>query len=197
VRTWLRLVVVLALPAGVAGAGEIVFRSGERLAGDLTDQVLLLSTGAEVVEVAPAEVAVLTPAEVRLRDGRVLRGTLVGGRVRARTGYGELAVRTEDLAEFRVAPEPAPAAVAPPSPTPAPSAAPPAAPAPPSARGPGQVADGGQRIGQGAGEVAGGVGRTVSEGADRLHDGFKALGLAIWEGMKSFGRAVEQAFTAD
>jgi hypothetical protein len=246
---------LLVLVAGPAGAGEIVLRSGERLPGELLDQPLLLSTGSEIVEIASADVAVVTPGEVQLVDGRRLRGTLVGSRLRTRTSYGELAIRLDDLVEFRVAPErpkaaaaaasvtPAPATTAPastPSATPPPAspspgipvpivaspgpspasppasaspgiplpvvaspgpspASPPAAasgaPATPPSSGPTQVAAGGQQVGDGVGQMATGVGRTVENGADRLGDGFKALGLAIWEGMKSLGRAVEQAFT--
>jgi hypothetical protein len=76
---------MLVAAAGTAGAGEIVFKSGQKLAGELTDQALLLSTGGAVVELAAADVALLRPDEVHLKDGRVLRGTLVGSRVRART----------------------------------------------------------------------------------------------------------------
>ena len=35
----------------------------------------------------------------------------------------------------------------------------------------------------------------MSEGAGRIHDGFKAFGLAIWDGMKEVGRTVERAFS--
>jgi hypothetical protein len=118
---------MLAAVAGTAGAGEIVYKSGQRLAGELTDQALLLSTGGAVMELAPGDIAVLRPDEVQLKDGRVLKGTLVGGRVRARTAYGELAIRLDDLEVYRDRPE---VAAAPPGPTAATPAAPAAA-APP------------------------------------------------------------------
>ncbi len=65
--------------------------------------------------------------------------------------------------------------------------------APASGGGPAQVTEGGERIGQGVENLAKGVGRPVSDGADRIH-GFKTIGLAIWDGMKSVGRAMEKAF---
>jgi hypothetical protein len=34
----------------------------------------------------------------------------------------------------------------------------------------------------------------VGDAADLLHDGFKTLGLSIWEAMKGVGRAVQGAF---
>jgi hypothetical protein len=197
---WLGLLVAVAVAGGIAEAGEIVLKSGQRLVGDLADHVLLLSTGSDIVEVASADIAVLTPDTVRLLDGRILRGTLVGERLRARTVYGELAIKLDDLQAFRAVeeaarnpvPQEAPARAAP-APTEASGGA--ATETAVASSGPAQVAEGGRRVGQGLGDVASGVGRTVGDGADRIHDGFKAVGLAIWERMKSVGRAVENAFT--
>ncbi len=195
---------VLAL-ATSASAGEIVFKNGSRLAGEIATQALLVSTGADVVEIAPGDIAVLTPEEVRLKDGRVVRGTLVGGRLRTRTDLGELAIELDQLQLFRAEPAPAPAPPSAPTPVAAPPAAPPPAvplarPAPeprfaPAApQGPGQVAEGARTVGRGLEDTARGVGATVVEGADRLHDGFKLVGVTIWEGMKSVGHAVQSVF---
>jgi hypothetical protein len=199
---------------GWAEAGELLFRNGKQLPAELAGQVLLVSTGSDVVEVPTEQVAVMTADEIRLKDGRVIRGAVVGGSVRARTEYGELAVRLEEVRHFRAVEErpqpPAPpvVAAAPPVATPAPPAV---APSPPGATpgptagaaaptatpsgGPAQVSEGASRVGQGVGQTARGVGQTVSDGADMIHDGFKAFGLAVWDGMKAIGRAIEEAVT--
>jgi hypothetical protein len=92
------LVVALASPTA---AGELLFANGSRLEGDLAGEPLLFSTGSDVVEVLPEAVGTLAPAEIHLKDGRVLRGALVGGRVRARTALGELAIPVDELRLFR------------------------------------------------------------------------------------------------
>ena len=46
--------IALACAAPVS-AGELVFANGQRLAGDLTNETLMLSTGSGLVEVAPDE----------------------------------------------------------------------------------------------------------------------------------------------
>jgi Bacterial SH3 domain len=84
-----------------AGAGELIFASGNRLAGDLSNDSLMVSTGSGLVEISPEDVVALTREEIRLRDGRVIRGTLVGGQVRARTSLGEIAVKVDDLQAYR------------------------------------------------------------------------------------------------
>lgn len=186
----MRWIGALAVALGLAvetGAGELVFTNGNRLAGELTNEVLLISTGSNVLEVASEQVVLLTPDEVRLRDGRVVRGTLIGGRLKARTAYGELSVKLDDLRAFRAD---APAAQA---------TAVSTAPAPGAMgdrpKGPGQTAQGAKKIGQGVGETATGIGKTVVEGADRLHDGAKAFGEAILDAMKSVGRTIQGVFT--
>ena len=205
---WVWVLWLVLAAASAASAGELVFTNGSRVAGELSNEVLLVSTGAAVIEIAPDQIDVLTQDEIRLKDGRILRGTLVGGRLRARTSLGELGVNLDDLRIFRadavasaeaappvevtapVAPVPAPArAPEPPGPVGVGSQAAPVAPG-----GPGQVVQGAQQIGQGVTDTAKGVGRTVSEGADRLHDGAKAFGEAVWEAMKSVGRAVRNVF---
>ena len=94
--------VALALLAWTpAGAGELIFANGNKLQGDLSNESLMVSTGSGLVEIVPDEVALLTREEVRLRDGRVIRGTLVGGQIRARTSLGEIAVKVDDLQTYR------------------------------------------------------------------------------------------------
>jgi hypothetical protein len=114
--------VLLALLAfaGPVQAGELLLVNGSRLQADLANERLLVSTGSDLVEVAPETIGVLTRDEVRLKDGRVLRGTLVGGRVRARTSLGELAIDADELRVYRadgLAPK-ADAPAAPPTPPP-------------------------------------------------------------------------------
>ena len=223
---------VLGLAGGV-GAGEIVLKNGSRLTGELANEWLMVSTGQDVIEVAPREISVMTREEIQLKDGRVIRGTLVGGHLKARTPLGELAINLDELSSYRAeagaAPQAASAtalpppsatpaaprtpaeALAPPPPSPpgtpsapapavatpapsgsAPVAGPPAAPA--GANGPTQVAEGSTRIGQGVTETAKGIGRTVVQGADMAHDGFKAFGLKVWNVMKGIGQVFQNAF---
>jgi hypothetical protein len=82
-------------------AGELVFANGTRLAGDLANEALLVSTGSGLVEIGADEILVLSRDEMRLRDGRVIRGTLVGGLLRARTALGEIAVKVDELDAYR------------------------------------------------------------------------------------------------
>jgi hypothetical protein len=98
--------------AAPASAGELVFANGQRLAGDLSNEALMISTGTGLVEVAPDDVVALSRDEVRLRDGRVIQGTLVGGQVKARTSLGEIAVKVEELQSYRAS-EPMGSAAAP------------------------------------------------------------------------------------
>jgi hypothetical protein len=84
-----------------AGAGELLFANGNRLSGDLSSEALLVSTGSGLVEIAPDEVVSLTQGEIQLQDGRVIRGTLVGGQVKARTSLGEIAVKVDELHAYR------------------------------------------------------------------------------------------------
>jgi SH3 domain-containing protein len=96
------LAVSLALLAWApAGAGELIFANGSRLTGELSNESLMVSTGAGLVEIAPDEVVVLSREEIRLRDGRVISGTLVGGQVKARTSLGEIAVKVDELQTYR------------------------------------------------------------------------------------------------
>jgi hypothetical protein len=83
------------------GAGELIFASGNRLAGELSNETLMVSTGSGLVEIAPDDVVALSREEIRLRDGRVIRGTLVGGQVKARTSLGEIAVKVDELQAYR------------------------------------------------------------------------------------------------
>lgn len=88
-----------------AGAGELIFANGTQLAGELSNESLMMSTGSGLVEVAPDEVITLSREEIRLRDGRVIRGTLVGGQVKARTSLGEIAVKVDELQMYRGSPQ--------------------------------------------------------------------------------------------
>jgi len=132
------LVMLVALTAP-ATAGELVFVNGSRLQGDLANETIVVSTGSDLVELAPETIGLLSRAEIRLKDGRILRGTLVGGRLKARTPLGELAVKADELELFRAdgftlpAPPPVTSAPTPASavPAPVPAAVQPAAPPPP------------------------------------------------------------------
>jgi Bacterial SH3 domain len=94
--------VTLALLAWTpAGAGELIFANGSKLQGELSNESLMVSTGSGLVEIVPDEVTLLTREEVRLRDGRVIRGTLVGGQIKARTSLGEIAVKVDELQTYR------------------------------------------------------------------------------------------------
>jgi len=98
----LSLSLAVVLGAGLpARAGELVFRSGEAITGRLVDEPLVVASPSGVLDIPPSDVAVLTPEEVRLKDGRVIRGTLVSGRVKVATEGGEITVRTEDLGLYR------------------------------------------------------------------------------------------------
>jgi hypothetical protein len=96
------LIVCLGLlVAASAGAGELIFANGSRIAGELSNESLMVSTGSGLVEVSPDEIAALSREEIQLRDGRVLRGTLVGGQLKARTALGEIAVKVDELQSYR------------------------------------------------------------------------------------------------
>jgi hypothetical protein len=96
------LAVSLALLAWTpAGAGELIFANGNKLQGDLSNESLMVSTGSGLVEIVPDEVALLTHDEVQLRDGRVIRGTLVGGQIKARTPLGEISIKVDELQTYR------------------------------------------------------------------------------------------------
>jgi len=230
VKTWIAMIAPLGLLVGLAGgvgAGEIVLTNGSRLTGELVNESLMVSTGKDVIEVAPGEISVLTRDELRLKDGRVIRGTLVGGHVRARTPLGELVISVDRLssyeAEAGAAPQtatasasPAPSTVpaaprTPPGPglpgppsepapavaTPAPAGAEPVPSEPAAhagANGPTRVVEGATRIGQGVTETAKGIGRTVVQGADMAHDGFKEFGLRVWGVLKGVGQVFQNAF---
>jgi hypothetical protein len=84
-----------------AGAGELIFTNGSQIAGELSSESLMVSTGSGLVEVASEDVVSLARDEVALRDGRVIRGTLVGGQIKARTSLGEIAVKVDELQSYR------------------------------------------------------------------------------------------------
>ena len=128
------LAVSLALLAWApAWAGELIFTNGSRMAGELSNEALLVSTGSGLVEIAPDEVVTLSQGEIHLRDGRVIRGTLVGGQVKARTSLGEIAVKVDELQSYRTTGEPGTGAAPAAASQPAASSGTPAASAPSSA----------------------------------------------------------------
>ena len=209
---------VLALAAG-ASAGEIIFKNGSRLAGELGGESLLVSTKAGALEVNPDDVLMLTAAKVRLKDGRVVQGTVVGQAIKAKTSLGELAIKLDELASFRADPAPAakPGGPGPQAPvassasTPTQDAGTPAALVPatgqaaaevaasspesePSGTGPTQVISGAKAIGHGFESTAKGVGQTVVDAADAAHDGIKGFGLKVWDVMKGVGQVFQNAF---
>jgi hypothetical protein len=106
------LTVSLALLAWTpVGAGELIFANGSRLQGELSNEALMMSTGSGLVEITSDEVIAVSREEIRLRDGRVIRGTLVGGQIKARTSFGEIAVKVDELQSYRAgAPSAEPAA---------------------------------------------------------------------------------------
>jgi Bacterial SH3 domain len=119
---------LIVLACAPVSAGELVFANGSRLAGDLSNESLMVSTGAGLVEVAPDDVVALSRDEMRLRDGRVIKGTLVGGQVRARTSLGEIAIKVDELQSYRASETSSPAGQA--AAAPQPTAASPATQAP-------------------------------------------------------------------
>jgi hypothetical protein len=117
------------LVSAPAGAGELIFANGSRIAGELSNESLMVSTGSGLVELAPDEVATLSREEIQLRDGRVIRGTLVGGQVKARTALGEIAVKVDELQSYRAGAQAGESRSAPVPATASQSAAPPSPPA--------------------------------------------------------------------
>ena len=99
--TWGGVALLATAAAGQAGAGEILLANGSRLDGELANEVLVVSTGSGLLEVAPRQVVLLTRHEVRLDDGRVIRGTLVGSQVTARTSLGQISIRLDELQTFQ------------------------------------------------------------------------------------------------
>jgi hypothetical protein len=92
---------VVLLLVGEVGAGELMLANGSRLHGELTNEMLVVSTGSDLIEVAPKQVSVIMPGALQLRDGRTVRGTLVGGHLRVRTSLGEIAVMPGELRAYR------------------------------------------------------------------------------------------------
>ncbi len=96
------LAALLVLSAWTSSeAGELIFANGSRIAGELSNEALMVSTGSGLVEVAPDEVVTLSREEIRLRDGRAIRGTLVGGQLKARTSLGEITVKVDELQSYQ------------------------------------------------------------------------------------------------
>lgn len=92
---------LVVLVCGPVSAGELLFANGSRLAGELSNEALMVSTGSGLLEIAPDDVVTLSRDEIRLRDGRVVRGTLVGGQIKAQTALGEISVKVDELQAYR------------------------------------------------------------------------------------------------
>ena len=99
---------LLLLGPTLAAAGEISLANGSRLEGELATDLILVSTGTDLVEVTPDQVESLVPGEIRLRDGRVVRGTIIGGILKVRTPLGEMGLRLDELARYTARPAPSP-----------------------------------------------------------------------------------------
>lgn len=104
--------------ASMATAGEILLANGSRLEGELANEMLMISTGSGLLEVSPDQILALTRDEIRLKDGRVIRGTLVGGQLKTRTALGEIAIKADELKAFRATTSEPQAATGPPAPRP-------------------------------------------------------------------------------
>ena len=92
---------LVLLLIGEVGAGELILANGSQLNGELTNEMLVVSTGSELIALAPEQVSAITSGELRLRDGRIVRGTLVGGHLTVRTSVGEIAVKPDELRAYR------------------------------------------------------------------------------------------------
>lgn len=92
---------LVVLASAPVSAGELLFVNGSRLEGELSNEALMLSTGSGLVEIAAEDVVSLTRDEIRLRDGRVIRGALVGGQIKAKTALGEIAVKVDEIQAYR------------------------------------------------------------------------------------------------
>jgi hypothetical protein len=107
------------LACAPASAGELLFVNGSRIEGELTNETLMVSTGSGLVEIAAEDVVSMSKEEIRLGDGRVIRGTLVGGQIKAKTALGEIAVKVDELQVYRTGSRGAAAAAPPATPPPA------------------------------------------------------------------------------
>ena len=124
---------LLGLATSAAEAGVVTLRNGTTFQGTPVGESLLVSTGQALLEFPPEAVLSVKPEEIRLKDGRVITGTIVGGRLRFKTDLGEVAVALTDLAEYRESEGGAPPTARPSALTPSPGATsspPPPSPAP-------------------------------------------------------------------
>jgi len=104
IRFWILLFALVS----VSDAGMVSLQNGTTFQGTPTGELILVSTGKDLLELAPETIVSLTAREIRLKDGRTITGTIVGGRLRFKTDLGEVAVALTDLKEYREsAPSPA------------------------------------------------------------------------------------------
>jgi hypothetical protein len=92
---------LLGLATSAGEAGVVTLRNGTTFQGTPVGESLLVSTGQDLLEFSPEAILSVKPEEIRLKDGRVITGTIVGGRLRFKTDLGEVAVALTDLAEYR------------------------------------------------------------------------------------------------
>lgn len=97
---WIAVILSLATANPVL-AGEALLTNGTSVKGDLINEVILISTGTDVVEVLPEQVASLKDGEIRLKDGRIIKGQIVGEALKLRTSIGEVSIRLKELTIYQ------------------------------------------------------------------------------------------------
>lgn len=94
------VIAIVLLGLTPVSAGEILLTNGSQLEGELAMDVILVSTGSDLVEVMPDQVESLVPGEVHLKDGRTVHGTIIGGVLKVRTPLGEMGLKLEELRRY-------------------------------------------------------------------------------------------------
>lgn len=94
------VIAIVLLGLTPVSAGEILLTNGSQLEGELAMDVILVSTGSDLVEVLPDQVESLVPGEVHLKDGRTVHGTIIGGVLKVRTPLGEMGLKLEELRRY-------------------------------------------------------------------------------------------------
>lgn len=94
------VIAIVLLGLTPVSAGEILLTNGSQLEGELATDVILVSTGSDLVEVMPDQVESLVPGEVHLKGGRTVHGTIIGGVLKVRTPLGEMGLKLEELRRY-------------------------------------------------------------------------------------------------
>ncbi len=94
------VIAIVLLGLTPVSAGEILLANGSQLEGELAMDVILVSTGSDLVEVMPDQVESLVPGEVHLKGGRIVHGTIIGGVLKVRTPLGEMGLKLEELRRY-------------------------------------------------------------------------------------------------